>query len=151
LQGDLSLFSGWLQARSSGDAKTQGIFVRRFSPEYRTAFNAWLETDPFGDRAPAFINANAPPGPSSMPEYRNPSNEEATRLNDDASTIFEHGTDARDNAEKYVAATVLFATVLFLVAIAQRFKTHAVRVVANVAAGCLLAGVLVAVARLPRI
>lgn len=34
------------------------------------------------------------------------------------------GTAARDTAERYLRDTVLFASVLFLVAIAQRFKVR---------------------------
>src|SRR5262245_24248588 len=47
LIGNLTLFTGWLQAASSGDAELQAILVRRMTPEYRTAFTAWLATDPF--------------------------------------------------------------------------------------------------------
>jgi hypothetical protein len=151
LLGDLTLFSGWLQAHADGDQQLQAIYVRRFSPEYRKAFNAWLDTDPFTDRAPAYINPDSPPGPSFMPEYSNAAAAEAKRLNEQASATFDHGTESRDNAEKYVAYTVLFATVLFLVAIAQRFTTRAVRIGANIAACVLLAYVLFSVAQLPRI
>ena len=35
---------------------------------------------------------------------------------------FNQGSAARDNAERYLRDTVLFASVLFLVAIAQRFR-----------------------------
>jgi hypothetical protein len=151
LLGDLTLFSGWLQAHAKGDAQLQAIYERRFSPEYRTAFTAWLETDPFGDRAPAYINPNSPPGPSYMPEYRNPPNEEAARLNAQASATFDQGTQAREIADKYVRDTVLFATVLFVVALAQRFATRAVRIGANVVAVGLLVFTLGTVVILPRI
>jgi hypothetical protein len=53
---------------------------------------------------------------------------------------------ARDNAESYLRDTVLFATVLFVVAIAQRFKVRAVRVTTTVIAlalaGCTVAEML---------
>jgi hypothetical protein len=83
-----------------------------------------------------------------MPEYRNPPQEEAARLNAQASATFDQGTQARETADKYVRDTVLFATVLFVVALAQRFKTHAVRIGANLAAVGLLAFVLASVALL---
>ena len=38
--------------------------MRRFSPAYKVAFEAWLATDPLHD-------PNAPAGPSFMPEYHN--------------------------------------------------------------------------------
>jgi hypothetical protein len=57
-----------------------------------------------------------------MPEYRNPDAERAAGLNERARSMFEAGTAARETGERYVRQTVLFATVLFLVAIAQRFR-----------------------------
>ena len=66
LAADASMFNAWLQARAAGNARLEAAFVRRFSPEYRSAFEAWLRTDPF-------TNPNVPPGPAYMPPYRNPS------------------------------------------------------------------------------
>jgi hypothetical protein len=143
LQQDLTLFSGWLQARSSGDTQLQDVYVRRMSPEYRAAFEAWLNTYPL-------INPQAPAGPSLMPEYRNPPAEEAKILNDQASATFDAGTEARETADNYVRNTILLATVLFLVAIGQRFKDHRVRIGANIVAAVLLVGTLASLATLPR-
>jgi hypothetical protein len=47
-------------------------------------------------------------------------------LNDQASEVFEQGTQARQYSDQYVRATVTLATVL-LIAISQRFKTRRVR------------------------
>jgi hypothetical protein len=121
LAADGAMFSAWLQARAAGDPQLQATFVRRFSPEYRTAFVAWLETDPF-------TNSDAPPGPGYMPEYRNPQMEQAVQLNEKAVTLEEAGTEARHTAEEYVRATVLFALVLFLIAVGQRFRLRGVRI-----------------------
>lgn len=41
------------------------------------------------------------------------------------------GTDARETANKYVRQRVLFTSVLFIVAVAQRFRSRGVRVGAN--------------------
>jgi hypothetical protein len=95
------------------------LYVRRFSAEHKVAFDAWLETHPFSD-------PDAPPGPLYMPEYQNAQQQEADRSNAAASTVFDEGTQARETAEKYVRSTVLLATVLFLVALAQRFKLRPV-------------------------
>lgn len=86
-----------------------------------------------------------------MPQYRNPSFESADRLNALASATFDQGTGARDTAERYVRDTVLFASVLFLVAIAQRFKVRSVRVTTTTIAFGLAAYTTFAVATLPRI
>jgi hypothetical protein len=140
---DSSMFTAWLQARAAGDRQLQAVLVRRFSPEYRTAFAAWLRTDPFTD-------PSAPPGPGYMPGFSQPDLERAAALNDQASGLFAEGTDARETANKYVRDTVLFATVLFLIAVAQRFKERRIRIGANALALGLLAYSLISVVILPR-
>jgi hypothetical protein len=144
LDADASMLNAWLQARAAGNARLEAAFVRRFSPEYRRAFDAWLKTDPFTDPA-------APAGPGHMPEYRNPQLEEAERLNAEASATFDEGTEARETADRYVRVTVLFALVLFLVALGQRFKVRGVRLGAMAVAGGLLAYGLYTVSTLPRL
>lgn len=121
LAADAAMFSAWLQARAAGDPQLQAAFVRRFSPEYRAAFGAWLKTEPF-------TNPDAPPGPGYMPEYHNPQVEQASELNEKAATLEHAGTEARHTAEQYVRATVLFALVLFLIAVGQRFRLRGVRI-----------------------
>lgn len=143
LVGDSSIFTAWLQAEADGNDRLATILSRRFTPDYKVAFNAWVKTDPLH-------NAAAPPGPGYMPEYHNPKFAEADRLNAEASLAFNEGSEARENAEKYVRDTVLFATVLFLVAMAQRFKAHAVRLGANGVALGLLVFTLISVFVLPR-
>ena len=143
LAADGDLFSGWLEARAAGDRQLQAILVRRFSPEYRTAFAAWLETDPF-------TNPDAPPGPGYMPEYHNPQTERAERLNEEAAALEEAGTEARHTAEEYVRATVLFALVLFLIAVGQRFRLQGVRVATIALAFALFSYGLYEIVTLPR-
>ena len=143
LAADAAMFNAWLQARAAGDRQLQAMFVRRFTPEYRGAFEAWLKTDPFTDPA-------APAGPGYMPGYHNPQMEEARRLNAQASAAFEAGTASREAADRYVRVTVVFALVLFLVAVGQRFKLPGVRMGAmGLAVGLLVYG-LVTAATLPR-
>jgi hypothetical protein len=143
LAADASMFTAWLQARAAGDAKLQAALVRRFTPEYRGAFQEWLKTQPFTDPA-------APPGPGYMPQYRNPQLVKAEQLNAQASHDFEEGTAARETADRYVRVTVLFALVLFLIAVAQRFRTRGVRIGANALAIGLLVYGLYTVSTLPR-
>jgi hypothetical protein len=84
------------------------------------AFDAWLKTNPLR-------NPNAPAEPALMPQYHNPLLAQATALNTQSSATFEQGTAARETSDEYVRATVLLATVLFLVAMSQRFQRLAVR------------------------
>jgi hypothetical protein len=118
---DVSTFNTWIVAHQQGNHDLANIYVRRFSPAYRRAFLAWLALDPFDDR-------RAPPGPIFMPEYHNPLLAQAQQLNEQATAAFERGTQDREVAEQYVRLTVLFATVLFLIALSQRFKQRSVRI-----------------------
>jgi hypothetical protein len=144
LAADGAMFSAWLEARAANNPQLQAMLVRRFSPEYRTAFAAWLDTEPFTD-------PDAPPGPGYLPEYRNPQMEQANQLNEKAAALEKAGTEARHTAEEYVRATVLFALVLFLVAVGQRFRLRGVRIATIVMAFGLFAYGIYHVGTLPRL
>jgi hypothetical protein len=111
LSADAAIFTAWLQAASAHDGKLAAVYVQRFTPGYRAAFLAWLGTDPL-------TNPAAPPGPAAMPQYHNPGLQAAVRLRQQASAAFAQGSAARDTSERYLRGTVLFALVLFLIAIA---------------------------------
>jgi hypothetical protein len=143
LVADSSFLTAWLQAHQAGDRPLQAMLERRFTPEYADAFRDWLATNPF-------TNPDAPPGPAAMPGYANPSMTKAATLNARASVFFAAGTSARETANKYVRQTVLFASVLFIVAVAQRFHQRGVRFGANALAVTLLAYALYGVGSLPR-
>ena len=133
----------WLKAEANGQKRLSDLFERRFLPEFRPAFEAWKKTDPLN-------NPDAPPGPFFMPEYRSARTEEAAKLNDKATETFERGNQARERSDGYVRVTVMLATVLLLLAISQRFKTHAVRVGLAVLAALLLCFPLYRILTLPR-
>lgn len=143
LSADGAMFTAYLQARSAGNSKLEAVYVRRFTPDYRAAFFAWLKTDPF-------TNPAAPPGPGYLRQYRNPSFASADRLNALAAATFDQGTAAGDTADSYVRDTVLFASVLFLVAIAQRFTLRSVRVATTTIVMVVAAYTTFAVLTLPR-
>jgi hypothetical protein len=144
LAADSAMFSSWLVARSAKNTDLEMVFVRRFTPDYRQAFDEWLKTDPI-------TNPSAPPGPGYMPGYKNSNLEKAQELNTEAAALFTEGTESGEKAGKYVRLTVLFALVLFLVAAGQRFRQRLVRISANVLAVCMLAYALVYLIILPRI
>jgi hypothetical protein len=85
-----------------------------------------------------------------MAEYRSSKTEEAARLNDQATEVFEQGTRGREHADEFVRATVTLATVLLLIAISQRFKTRGVRVGLLVIAMFLLCFPVYHILTLPR-
>lgn len=112
---DISTFNTWLQAKTSGSEEMAELLERRFSKDYEPAFRAWRATDPFN-------NSEAPPGPTFMPQYSNRQVEEGTELRQKANEAFESARSERETGEDYVRLTVFLATILFMVAIAQRFS-----------------------------
>jgi hypothetical protein len=140
---DNSTFGFWLQARAQGRKQDEKLFERRFRPEYRVAFNAWLALDPFN-------NPKAPPGPIFMPQYHNAQAERAVAKSLQATVAYEAGTKAREKGDKYLRNTVLLATVLFLTALAQKFKFQNVRIGLLTVCAVLLVIALFFIARYPR-
>jgi hypothetical protein len=128
---DVVTFNTWIQAKEVKDEKLSDLYVRRFSPEYRLAFDAWLKTDPFS-------KPNGPAGPVAMPDYHNSLLEKASQSNHEASAAFAEGTRACEISEKYVRNTLLLAVVLFLVVVAQRFKRRKLRISLLVLASLLM-------------
>ena len=126
-----TVFTAWLQAYSADDKKLQKLLERRFTPEYKVAFDAWLKTDPFTD-------PRAPAGPGSMPEYKDPVADKAVTLGAEATAAFNEGVRSREEGEHYVRLTVILAAVLFLIAIGQRFQMRGVRYGLTAVAGALL-------------
>jgi len=141
---DVTTFNTWIEARFEGRRELTELYERRFSPEYRIAFDAWLATDPFS-------NPEAPPGPSFMPEYVNPQLERGAEMNELANRRFEEGTIARSSADDYIRTTVMLATVLFLIALSQRFRVRRVRYGVLGVAGALMIFGLVTILAFPRL
>ena len=140
---DTSTFGFWYQEKVQGDEKAAKLFERRFRPEYRVAFAAWLRTDPLH-------NPHAPPGPVFMPQYRNAAAERAAAFDRRATAAFDEGTAAREQGDKYLRDTVLLATVLFLTALAQKFKVRKVRIGLLAVCGVLLVIAVVLIGTYPR-
>ena len=113
-------FTAWLQAYAQHQKYLQGLLSRRFTPEYKVAFDAWLA-------AGGITDPKAPPGPRYMPQYKDPVAAKAAELNNQATKAFGAGVESRDRAEHYVRITVLLAAVLFLIALGQRFTIRNVR------------------------
>jgi hypothetical protein len=98
-----------------------------------------------------FANPNSPAGPAFLPEYRNALLEQSKRLHEEADASFAQGTEARELAQQYVRATLLFATVLFLIALSQRFKLSNVRAGLLIVAFGVMAYTFIMVATYPRL
>jgi hypothetical protein len=117
---DSSTFNAWFLAFTLNSPQKEVIAERRFRPQFRVAFNAWMATNPLH-------NPNAPPGPTYMPQYKQPAQAQANALDSAADAKFNAGNEAGLVGDNYVRITVFLAAVLFLVGIGSSFKLHSVR------------------------
>ena len=117
---DSSTFNAWFIAWTLNNPHKEMVAERRFRPEFRVAFNAWMATDPLH-------NPNAPPGPTYMPQYKLPAQTQANALDNLASAKFTAGNRDGQIGDDYVRITLFLAAVLFLVGIGSSFQLHGVR------------------------
>ncbi len=136
--------TSWLEATDAGNTSLADVVARRFTPDFKPAFDAWAKTDPL-------TNPDAPAGPAQMPEYKDPLTEHAAELNKEAAHAFDLGVEFRQTGEHYVRVTVILAAILFLVAIGQRFKIRGVRYSVNGVAGVLLVYAVILFANYPHL
>ena len=120
LNFDLTTFNDWFTAYVAGNMTAMEIAEKRFTANFRTAFNAWLLTNPA-------TNPDAPPGPTYMPEYQQPEQAKATQLNAQAQALYASGAKAGGNSDEYILTTVYLATILFLAGIGSHFEYRVVR------------------------
>ena len=113
---DSSTFNAWFTAYTLNSPQKQAIAERRFRPEFKVAFDAWMATDPVR-------NPRAPPGPTYMPQYRPADQVKADALDREAAAGHHSGVVGDD----YIRITVFLAAVLFLVGIGSTFKLHTIR------------------------
>jgi hypothetical protein len=129
-QVDVATFIAWAEADRRGEPEVADFFVQRFRDEFRTAYDAWLATEPL-------TNAAAPPTPFAMDEYRVASRDDAERLDAEAETS---ATEVRANiqrASNYVLTVVLYAVVLFFAGMSTRLANPWLRWILT-AAGCVV-------------
>jgi hypothetical protein len=118
---DLLNFNRWLEVTTEGNTQLAQLYERRFRPEFRPAFDAWVAGDPLN-------NPNAVPSPLLEPQYVLADGVEADRLERLGDRRFEEGKSATENADDYVFVTVFFAVVLFFAGISLRFAWLPMRI-----------------------
>lgn len=97
-------------------------FVReRFRPEFVEAFEQWLASEPL-------VNPDSASSPFAMEEYQLEAAAEAERRTLAADQLAQDGLDHNQTSDDYVLMTVLFAVVLFFVAVGTRFDALRVRI-----------------------
>jgi hypothetical protein len=117
---DASTFNAWFTAYVAGNKQAMEIAARRFRPAFRVAFEAWQATNPE-------TNPKAAPGPTYMPQYKQPEVAKANALDAKADAKYLEGQMGASTADDYVRITVYLATVLFLVGISGHFRVRVAR------------------------
>jgi len=120
LNFDVTSFNDWFAAFVAGNQSAMSIAERRFTPNFRNAFHAWLATSPES-------NPQSPPGPTYMPQYQQPEKVHAAQLSADADSNYSNGVTAGANSDGYILITVYLATVLFLAGIGSHFEFRRIR------------------------
>jgi len=87
---DALALNAWIEAQARKDENLVSFYQRRFTPEFQTAFDAWLKSNPLK-------NPQAPVGPMFVPEYHNAQLDKAQQLGDEATAAFTEGTEASTN------------------------------------------------------
>jgi hypothetical protein len=119
---DLLNFNRWLEVTTDGNSELAALYERRFRPEFRPAFDAWVAGDPLH-------NPSAIATPLLEKEYVLADSVKADRLERVGDERFVEGKDATENADSYVFITVFFAVVLFFAGISLRFAWFRLRIV----------------------
>ena len=141
---DSTTFNTWFTAYVAGNSTAEAVAVRRFRPSFKVAFDAWLATDPF-------TNAKAPPGPTYMPQYKQPELVAAADLDKKATQEYTLGVQAGSNADNYIRDTIYLATILFLIGISGHFRFVRIRVALVTLSGLMMVVAIVEIATSPPI
>jgi hypothetical protein len=127
---DVATFIAWADAEQAGEGELAGFYLDRFRPEFATAFDAWIATDPL-------VDPNAPKTPFAMPEYQLAAQEEADALDAESEASAAEVRTYIQRASNYVLTIVLYAIVLFFAGVSNRMVNRRLRMV-MVASGALV-------------
>ena len=106
------------------------FYFKRFRPEFKPAVNAWIATRPLK-------NADAPPTPFAMPQYKLAARAQAERLEAQAEVYAAGCCGNIQRASNYVLAVVLFASALFFAGMSTKLAAPKLRV-AMLTIGCVV-------------
>ncbi len=141
---DSTTFNAWFTAYVAGNEPAQTVAERRFRPPFKVAFDAWLATDPFH-------SSSAPPGPTYMPQYKQPQLAVAAALDTKAAEQYAAGVEAGANSDSYVRDTIYLATILFLIGISGHFRFFRIRLGLVLLGGLMLIVAVVQISTSPPI
>jgi hypothetical protein len=127
---DVATFIQWVDAYAHRETELTTFYERRFRPEFKPAFRAWLATRPL-------TNPDAPLTPFVMPQYRLAAEAEAGRLDAEAAVSAAVVTRNIQRASNYVLGVVLFSVALFFAGMSTKLASVRLRQIA-LAVGCVV-------------
>jgi len=119
-QVDIATFIQWIDAYAEGRTELMTFYTRRFRPEFKPAFTAWLATKPR-------TNADAPLTPFVLPQYKLAAEEEAARLDVEAEVSAATVRRNIQRASNYVLGVVLFSVALFFAGMSTKLTAPGIR------------------------
>jgi hypothetical protein len=117
---DVAIFSGWANAFAAGDQHLEQFYRQRFRAEFKTAFDAWMASNPM-------TSPSAASTPFALSVYRLAKEHDSALLTQKSDAAFRAGQQAGERGDGYVRNAVLLAGVLFLLGIVQQFRTWGVQ------------------------
>ena len=129
-QIDVALFTQWVDAYARNETELAAFYDKRFRPEFKPAFDAWVATKPRK-------NPSAPLSPFAMPQYKLAANAASDRLEVKAAAASQRAGGFIQRADDYSLAVVLFASSLFFAGISTRLRSSTLRMVI-LGLGCAL-------------
>ena len=115
-----SMFMQLLAAYHAGNEKLVSFYAERFPPDVRKAYDAWVAQKPYE-------NKDADPHPFVPKLYEVRGGAEAAATRAQAAECLLSAREAGSRSGRYLANTVLFATVLFFAGTAGKFEQPRVR------------------------
>ena len=119
-QIDVALFTQWVDAYARDETELAAFYDKRFRPEFRPAFDAWVATRPRK-------NPSAPLSPFAMAQYKLAATAAADRLEVKAAASSQRAGAFIQRADDYSLAVVLFASSLFFAGISTRLSATRAR------------------------
>jgi len=117
---DVLLFSQYVNARASSNESLSRFYADRFRDEAKTAFQAWMATQPFE-------NSNALAHPFVTNFYQPRLLEDARQADAESQRLWQQAGEAGRTSRSYVLLTVLLATALFCGGTAAKFEALYIR------------------------
>ncbi len=129
-QIDVASFTQWVNAYSLKQTELADFYFKRVRPEFKPAVAAWIATRPLK-------NADAPPTPFAMPQYKLAARAQSERLEAQSDMFAGRVLVNIQRASNYVLAVVLFASALFFAGMSTKLTAPKLRV-AMLTVGCVL-------------